>query len=60
AEGRAEGRAEGLLLVLHARGIAITDETRKKITGCDDPQLLHQWLNRAATATTTEEVFAEE
>ncbi|MFH8476297.1 hypothetical protein [Streptomyces sp. NPDC018000] len=59
-EGRAEGRAEGLLLILDVRGIAVTDETRQKITSCDDPQLLHQWLNRAATATTAEEIFAEE
>ncbi|WP_405687330.1 hypothetical protein [Streptomyces sp. NBC_00057] len=60
AEGRAQGRAEGLLLILDVRGIAITDETREKITSCDDPQLLHQWLNRAATAATAEELFAEE
>ncbi|MFB7213846.1 hypothetical protein [Streptomyces sp. NPDC056255] len=59
-EGRAEGRAEGLLLVLEARGIALADETREKITSCDDPQLLRQWLNRAATATTIEDVFTGE
>ncbi|MEL5956353.1 hypothetical protein AADR41_16560 [Streptomyces sp. CLV115] len=59
-EGRAEGRAEGLLLVLEARGIALDEETREKITGCDDPQLLRQWLNRAATATTVEDVFTGE
>ncbi|WP_405681638.1 hypothetical protein [Streptomyces sp. NBC_01238] len=60
AEGRARGRAEGLLLILAVRGLAITDEIREKITGCDDPQLLHEWLNRAATAATVEDVFAEE
>ncbi|MGW1102990.1 hypothetical protein [Streptomyces sp. NPDC002540] len=59
-EGRAKGRVESLLLVLEARGIAITDEIREKITTCDDPQLLRQWLNRAATAATAEDVFAEE
>ncbi|MFC9755584.1 hypothetical protein [Streptomyces sp. NPDC056921] len=59
-EGRAEGRAEGLLLVLEARGIALADGTREKITSCDDPQLLRQWLNRAATATTIEDVFTGE
>ncbi|WP_327259168.1 MULTISPECIES: hypothetical protein [unclassified Streptomyces] len=59
-EGRAQGRAEGLLLILDVRGIAITDETREKITGCDDPQLLHQWLNRATTAASAEEIFTEE
>ncbi|QNE75591.1 hypothetical protein F0344_13985 [Streptomyces finlayi] len=58
-EGRTEGRAEGLLLILEARGIALTDELRQKITTCTDPRLLNQWLQHAATATTTEEVFAE-
>ncbi|MFF3954455.1 hypothetical protein ACFYY1_14730 [Streptomyces sp. NPDC001890] len=60
AQGRAQGRAEGLLLVLEVRGIALTDETREKITSCDDPQLLRQWLNRAATAATIEDVFTGE
>ncbi|MEW2488053.1 hypothetical protein [Streptomyces sp. NPDC048411] len=59
-EGRAKGRAESLLLVLEARGIAITDGIREKIDTCDDPQFLRQWLNRAATAASAEEVFAEE
>ncbi|MEV8229681.1 hypothetical protein AB0P41_27125 [Streptomyces sp. NPDC079167] len=59
-EGRAQGRAEGLLLILEARGIALTDDLRQKVTTCTDPELLHRWLHRAATATTTEEVFAEE
>ncbi|MEU8630488.1 hypothetical protein [Streptomyces sp. NPDC048669] len=58
AEGQATGQAEGIRLVLEARGIALTDETREKITTCTDPQLLHQWIQRAATATTAEEVFA--
>ncbi|MFD5193012.1 hypothetical protein ACFWMU_33725 [Streptomyces sp. NPDC058357] len=59
-EGRTEGRAESLLLVLEARGIALADETREKITSCDDPHLLRQWLNHAITAATVEEVFAGE
>ncbi|MFF1646421.1 hypothetical protein [Streptomyces sp. NPDC058240] len=60
AQGRAQGRAEDILLVLEARGIALADEIREKITSCDDPQLLRQWLNRAATAATIEEVFTGE
>ncbi|MFJ4901735.1 hypothetical protein [Streptomyces sp. NPDC088727] len=59
-EGRAEGRAEGLLLILQARGIALTDETREKISTCTDPQLLHRWLHRATTATAVEDVFTED
>ncbi|WP_326658581.1 hypothetical protein [Streptomyces sp. NBC_00385] len=60
AQGRAQGQADSLLLVLDVRGIALTEAARKKITACTDTQLLHQWLVRAATATTAEEVFAED
>ncbi|WP_406252897.1 hypothetical protein OH786_21485 [Streptomyces atratus] len=60
AQGRTQGRAESLRLVLEARGITITDEIREKIDNCNDPQLLHVWLNRAATAASVEEVFAGE
>jgi len=56
-EGRAEGRAEGLLLLLGVRGIVLTDADREKIATCADPQLLHQWLQRATTASSAEEVF---
>ncbi|MFF8611751.1 hypothetical protein [Streptomyces sp. NPDC015350] len=59
-EGRAKGLAESVLLVLQARGIAVTDELRERIGGCGDSRLLLQWLNRAATATTADEVFTEE
>ncbi|MEU9092501.1 hypothetical protein [Streptomyces sp. NPDC048428] len=60
AQGRAEGHADSLLLLLDVRGIALTDETREQISTCQDPQLLRHWLQRAATATTTEEVFGEQ
>ncbi|WP_327172187.1 hypothetical protein OG471_25250 [Streptomyces sp. NBC_01336] len=58
-EGRAQGQAGSLLLVLDVRGIALTEAAREKITACTDTQLLHQWLERPATATTAEEVFAK-
>ncbi|MEV5603391.1 hypothetical protein AB0L33_18320 [Streptomyces sp. NPDC052299] len=56
-EGRAEGRAEGLLLLLGVRGIVLTDADREKVAACTDPQLLREWLQRAATASSAEEVF---
>ncbi|MEU1494983.1 hypothetical protein ABZ456_32665 [Streptomyces sp. NPDC005776] len=61
AQGRAEaqtkGQAESLLLILEARGIALTDELRQRITDCTDSHLLSRWVRGAATATTAEEVF---
>ncbi|MEU5718281.1 hypothetical protein AB0G71_21300 [Streptomyces sp. NPDC020403] len=59
-EGRVRGQAEGLLLILDLRGIVVTDQTRERITTCDDPQLMSQWLHRAATATSASEIFADE
>ncbi|MFB7559382.1 hypothetical protein [Streptomyces brevispora] len=60
AEGLAEGQARGLLLIFEVRGIAVTDQIREKITNCSDPQLLNRWLKHAITASSAEEVFAEE
>ncbi|MHC3459278.1 hypothetical protein [Streptomyces flavovirens] len=59
-EGRAQSRAEDVLLILGVRGIDITDEIREKVTACGDPELLRQWLARAALAATAGEVFGEE
>ncbi|MFI6118685.1 hypothetical protein ACIBCU_02275 [Streptomyces sp. NPDC051064] len=59
-EGRAQGRAESVLLLLGARGIAISDRTRENITTCIDPELLSQWLVRAVVAATADEIFSEE
>ncbi len=61
-EGRAEGRAEGLgralLEVLDARGLSVTDEQREMVTRCAEVDTLLAWLDRAATATDTDELFA--
>jgi hypothetical protein len=58
-EGRAQGRAEDILLVLEARGLDVPEEIRERITGCDDPALLRQWLTRAVTVPSAEEIFTE-
>ncbi|MCX5142546.1 hypothetical protein [Streptomyces sp. NBC_00338] len=60
AKGQAKGQVESLLLILEARGIALTDETREEIDTCTDLNLLREWLQRAATATTAEEVFTKQ
>ncbi|MEU2282883.1 hypothetical protein ABZ614_13255 [Streptomyces sp. NPDC013178] len=57
-EGRAQGRAEDILLVLAARDIDVPKEIRERITGCDDPDLLRRWLTRAVTAPSAEDIFA--
>ncbi|MER6557310.1 hypothetical protein ABT300_05995 [Streptomyces sp. NPDC001027] len=57
-EGRAQGRAEDVLLVLEARGLDVSDELRARVTGCDDPDLLRDWLTRAVTVPSAEAIFA--
>jgi hypothetical protein len=59
AEGRAEGRAEDILLLLDRRGIDVSDGDRERITSCSDLDVLSRWFDRAITATSTAEVFAE-
>ena len=56
--GRAQSAARVLVTILAARGIAIADQVRARIAQCADPDLLERWATRAATCTTTDEVFA--
>ncbi|WP_053744967.1 hypothetical protein [Streptomyces sp. NRRL WC-3618] len=64
AEGEAKGEAKGLahylLHHLERRGIPVSDADRDRITTCDAPDTLTRWIDRAITATSTAEVFAEE
>jgi predicted transposase YdaD len=57
-EGRQEGEAEAILLVLEARGLAVTDAERERITGCNDLKQLKRWVSRAATAGKASDLFA--
>ncbi|WP_282702861.1 hypothetical protein [Streptomyces sp. CC219B] len=68
AEGRAEGRVQGLaqgkaediLLLLERRGIDVPDADRERVTSCDDLETLGRWFDRAITAASADEVFADE
>ena len=57
ADGEARGEARAVLMVLSARGIAIPEEARDRITGCSDLAQLEIWIRRAATADPLEAVF---
>jgi hypothetical protein len=58
AQGRAEGRAEDILLLLDCRGIEVSEEDRERIAGCTDLDTLSTWFTRAITATSAAELFA--
>ena len=59
-ELRAEARAEDIVHLLDRRGIPVSDTERTRITSCDDLDTLTLWFDRAITATSTAEVFAED
>lgn len=57
AEGKAEGEAKAVLAVLEARGLTISDDARVRVTGCTDLDQLDNWVRRAATATSADDLF---
>ena len=52
AKGKAMGKAEGILAVLAARGIPVSDTVRGRILSCSDVPTLDAWIRRAAVAST--------
>ena len=57
AEGDAHGRAAAILLLLEARGVAVSEPMRARLRACRDVALLDAWLLRAANASREEDVF---
>ncbi|MER6010539.1 hypothetical protein [Streptomyces bluensis] len=60
AEGKAEDRAALILRVLEKHGIPVPENTRERITSCTDLDTLIHWFDRSLTATTAEDLFAED
>ena len=56
-EGKQEGEADAILLVLEARGLDVSDAERERITSCTDLKQLKRWIIRAATAEKTGDLF---
>ncbi|MFF4241090.1 hypothetical protein ACFYYL_34900 [Actinomadura geliboluensis] len=57
AQGRAEGEAKALLVVLEGRGIAVPNEVRRRVMGCTDSDQLERWLKRAAVVDRAEDLL---
>lgn len=57
AEGKAEGMVASLLVVLEARGVAVTAEQKEHIGAMSDRETLDRWLRRAITAASLDEVW---
>jgi hypothetical protein len=56
-KGKAEGRAEAVLVVLEARGLHATEEVRARILACTDAAVLDRWLRAAVTVGDAAELF---
>jgi hypothetical protein len=63
AEGRAQGVAQGeaqlLLRFMAARGLDIPEHIRARVAECADTARLEAWADRAATATSADEIFGD-
>jgi len=57
AEARTETRADAVLTVLRARGIAVPDAARQRIVAEKDLEQLKRWLEKAAIASSIAEVI---
>jgi hypothetical protein len=57
AEGKAKGRALVILRALAVRGVEVPAKVREQVLSCTDIGQLDVWTDRAATATSLEEVF---
>lgn len=59
AEGLAEGVSGGIIAVLEARGLGVSDQDRKRILGCENIETLERWLRLAVKATEVQKIFEE-
>jgi hypothetical protein len=59
AQGRAEGEAQILLRIMTARGLDIPEPIRARVAECTDTARLEAWADRAATATSLDDIFEE-
>src|SRR5580704_3496772 len=57
-EGETGGKVGAILAILGARGIPVSTEARARIEACKDMATLNQWIVRAATASSAEDVIA--
>lgn len=58
-QGRVEARANDVLTVLRARGVAVPEVARARILAERDPERLERWLERASVAASIAAVLDE-
>jgi hypothetical protein len=58
-QGVAEAKAEAVLRILDGRKLAPSTEQRHRVTSCTNSTELDRWFDRAVTAVSADEVFAD-
>ena len=56
-KGKVEGEAVAVIRILNARGISVPQDAHDRITQCTDLDRIEEWIDRAVTATTLDDVF---
>ncbi len=56
-KGRRESKQEAIRVVLVARGLSVSDEVLARIVGCEDMEMLDEWLVWAARVGDAEDIF---
>ncbi|GAA4228776.1 hypothetical protein GCM10022254_19590 [Actinomadura meridiana] len=56
AEGKVEGKAESVVMVLEARGVALRADERERILACTDRERLDVWLRRSVRVESAAEL----
>ncbi|MBO8193832.1 hypothetical protein ITI46_19510 [Streptomyces oryzae] len=51
---------EILLTVCAARNLSLSEDDKERIASCEDSDVLGKWFDNAITATTADEIFAEQ
>jgi hypothetical protein len=59
ADGLARGKADSIIAVLRARGLAVDEASRTRILSCPDVAVLDRWVVRAVTIASVEDLFLD-
>ncbi len=57
ARGEVRGEAKAVLKLLAGRGLCVSTEVRERVLSCEDTAVLDEWLLRAASVTSAQDIF---
>ncbi len=57
--GRGEGERDALRVILRTRGLTLTADHEGRIAACNDVTVLREWVARAVTAASVDDVLAD-